>query len=131
VKQRGAKKDKKCDEEERSSGKIVSILNHVAIDYRSKLIVSMIQGPSRDQISSDLLIQDFADRTNHKPTELVTTDEHASYESSLLEIYGISYRPRRKNGKQGRKKKLKKTLAEEHELCHGQKNLKKWAYKGY
>lgn len=67
----------------------------------------MVQGPRRDQETSDLLVQDFADRTNHQPPELVTTDEHASYESSLLETYGIDYRPRRKS-KRGPKKKLKK-----------------------
>lgn len=67
----------------------------------------MIQGPHRDQASSDLLVLDFANRTNHQPPELVTTDEHATYEASLLKVYGIPYRPRRK-GKRGPKKKLKK-----------------------
>lgn len=101
------KKDKNCSEEERAEGEIGSIWDHVAHDPRSKLIVSMIQGSCRDQESSDLLVQDFANRTNHLAPELVTTDEHASYESSLLKVYGIPYRPRRK-AKRGRKKKLKK-----------------------
>ena len=94
------KKDKKCTEEERIEGKTGSIWDHVVIDPRSKLIVSMVQGPCRDQETSDLLVQDFAERTNHQPPELVTTDEHASYETSLLKVYGIPYRPRRKS-KQG------------------------------
>ena len=101
------KKDKKCTEEERSEGETGSIWDHVAIDPCSKLVVSMIQGPCRDQESSDLLVQDFSNRTNHQAPELVTTDEHASYEASLLDVYGISYRPRRK-AKRGPKKKLKK-----------------------
>ncbi|MEO5328886.1 MAG: hypothetical protein H7829_11660 [Magnetococcus sp. THC-1_WYH] len=68
----------------------------------------MVQGPHRDQETSDRLVMDFANRTHGRPPELVTTDEHAAYEASLLEVYGIPYRPRRKGGRRGPKKKLRK-----------------------
>lgn len=71
------------------------------------MVVSLIQGPSRDQETCDRLVDDFAERTNHKPPELVTTDEHAPYKNSLLKTYGQDYVPRRK-GNRGRKPKPRK-----------------------
>ena len=47
------KKDKNCSDEERKEGEAGSIWDHIAIDPGSKLIVSMIQGPCRDQIGSN------------------------------------------------------------------------------
>ncbi|MBF0176892.1 MAG: IS1 family transposase [Magnetococcales bacterium] len=78
------KKDKNCTEKERFEGEAGSVWDHIAIDPVSKLVVSMVQGSRRDQESSDRLVKDFADRTNNKPLKLVTTDEHAAYEASLL-----------------------------------------------
>ena len=75
------KKDKKCTDEKREEGEAGSIWDHIAIDPTSKLVVSMVQGPRRDQKTSDLLVADFADRTKGMPPELVTTDEHTAYEA--------------------------------------------------
>ena len=102
------KKDKNCTEEDPSTGEAGSIWDHVATDPASKLVISMVQGPQRDQGTCDRLVKDSADRTKGRPPELATTDEHATYEPSLLEVYGIPYRPRRKSGRRGPKKKLKK-----------------------
>ncbi len=70
-------------------------------------MVSLIQGPSRDQATCDRLVEDFAERTGHVPPELVSTDEHAPYKNSILKTYGKDYRPRRK-AKAGRRKDVKK-----------------------
>lgn len=81
--------------------------DHTAVDVESKLLVSLIQGPSRDQTTCDKLVEDFAERTGRVPPELATTDEHAPYRNSLLNTYGVDYTPRRKS-KKGRKCKPKK-----------------------
>ncbi len=101
------KKDKHLTPEEKAEGELGSQWDHTAVDPRRKLVVSLVQGPSRDQETCDRLVEDFADRTGRKPPELVTTDEHSPYKNSLLNTYGKTYRPRRKS-KTGQKKKLKK-----------------------
>lgn len=101
------KKDKHLTEEERASGEVGSIWDHVAVDPATKLMVSLVQGPSRDQETCDKLVEDFADRTRHEPPDLATTDEHAPYKNSFLKTYGHDYRPRRR-AKVGRKRKVKK-----------------------
>lgn len=70
-------------------------------------MVSVVQGPSRDQKTCDKLVEDFAARTKGKPPRLTTTDEHAPYKNSLLKVYGCDYRPRRR-AKVGRMRKCKK-----------------------
>ncbi len=77
------------------------------MDAESKLLVSLVQGPSRDQATCDKLVEDFAERTCQTPPALATTDEHAPYLNSLLKTYGVDYTPRRKS-KRGRKCKPKK-----------------------
>lgn len=101
------KKDKQLSPEEKASGELGSQWDHTAIDARTKLLVSLIQGPSRDQDTCDRLVEDLAERTNHRTPELVTTDEHAPYKNSLLKSYGDDYIPERK-GNRGRKPKPRK-----------------------
>lgn len=101
------KKDKHLTEEERASGELGSIWDHVAVDPATKLVVSLVQGPSRDQETCDKLVDDFAARTKREPPSLATTDEHAPYKNSLLNTYGRDYRPRRRS-KAGRMRKIKK-----------------------
>ena len=70
-------------------------------------MVSLVQGPSRDQETCDKLVEDFAERTNRVPPGLVTTDEHAPYKGSLLKTYGVDCTPE-PTSKTGRKSKPKK-----------------------
>jgi hypothetical protein len=67
----------------------------------------LVQGPSRDQETCDLLVKDFAERTGHIPPELATTDEHAPYKNSILKVYGKESPPSPEQ-KPHRKRKLKK-----------------------
>lgn len=53
------KKDKNCTEEERSTGEAGSIWDHVATNPVSKLVVSMVQGPQRDQGTCDRLVSNL------------------------------------------------------------------------
>lgn len=70
-------------------------------------MVALVQGPSRDQTTCDKLVEDFAARTKREAPDLTTTDEHAPYRKSLLKVYGVDFRPRRR-AKRGRKRNLKK-----------------------
>ncbi len=60
------------------------------MDPRSKLMISLVQDHSRDQAASDRLLEDFFARTEGKPPELLTTDEHAAYKNSILKVYGVA-----------------------------------------
>lgn len=82
------KKNKNLTEEEEATGDIGSIWDHTAFDAISKLIVSLIQSPSRDQVSTDKLVEDFANRTDHILPGLMTSDEHATYPNAILKTYG-------------------------------------------
>lgn len=93
------KKDKNLTPEEQAEGKSGSQWDHTAVDARSKLVVSLIQGPSRDQETCDRLVEDFAERTGRKPPQLTTTDDHAPYKNSILKTYGEDYQPERKGNK--------------------------------
>jgi IS1 family transposase len=101
------KKDKSLTEEERASGELGSQWDHVAVDPETKLMVSLVQGSSRDQATCDKLVEDFAERTGGVPPELVTTDEHAQYKNSILKKYGVEYRPRRRS-RRGRKRSTRR-----------------------
>lgn len=100
------KKDKNLTPEEEATGEVGDFWDNTAVDASSKLMVSMVQGPSRDQATTDRLVEDFAERTDHVEPDLVTTDEHATYKPALQKTYGKVYRPRRRK-KKGRKKATK------------------------
>lgn len=70
------------------------------------MMVSLVQGPSRDQATTNELVKDFAERTDHVAPDLVTTDEHATYKPALEKTYGKKYRPRRQK-KKGRMKAMR------------------------
>ena len=103
------KKDKHLTEEEEASGEVGTVWDHVAVDPETKLMVSLVHGPSRDQKACDRLVEDFASRTKRIPPALVTTDEHAPYRNSLLNTYGEDYRPSRR-ARAGRMRKHKKRV---------------------
>ena len=79
------------------------------MDAETKVLVSLVHGPSRDQKTCDKLVEDFATRTGLVPPSLVTTDEHAPYKNALLKVYGVEEKPRRKT-RTGQKAKPKKRL---------------------
>lgn len=53
--------------------------------------------------SLEALVADFAERTQHEPPRLITTDDCASYEGVLLECYGTLVEVRRKDGEVDRR----------------------------
>jgi hypothetical protein len=49
------------------------------------------------------LVGDFAERTDHRPPRLVTTDDCAAYEPVLLDTYGVPVQVLRKDGEADRR----------------------------
>jgi hypothetical protein len=113
------KKDKNLTDADQASGEIGSIWDHTAVDARSKLMVSLVQSPSRDQASSDRLVEDFADRTDHVTPSLATSDEHPTYPNSIRKTYGKPYRPR---GKKGSRRKQPMKFADPKGMVYGTVN---------
>lgn len=58
------------------------------MDAETKLAVSLVMGP-RSQENAEALWNDFAQRTDHRLPELITTDEYGVYAGAILNTYGI------------------------------------------
>ena len=74
--------------------------DHVAFDPEHRLVVSAVVG-KRTEEHTRLLVEDFYERTEGRPMNLMTSDEHAPYASAILEVYGVQVVPPR-TGKPGR-----------------------------
>jgi IS1 family transposase len=82
------KKDKNCDPAQAADNQRGSWWDHVILDTKSRLIVSLVVG----RRTSETLVSAWADfyhRTDGGLPELVTTDEYAAYPTALLETYGV------------------------------------------
>lgn len=58
------------------------------MDAQTKLAVSLVIGP-RTQANAEALWSDFAQRTDHRLPDLITTDEYRVYAGAILSTYGI------------------------------------------
>ena len=82
------KKDKHCDPDDPADVEQGSYWDHVIIDPETKLIVSLVVG----RRNADTVVQvftDFYERTGGYLPELIVTDEYASYETVILDTYGV------------------------------------------
>jgi IS1 family transposase len=82
------KKDKHCDPDDPADAEQGSYWDHVIIDPETKLIVSLVVG----RRNADTVVQvftDFYERTGGYLPELIVTDEYASYETVILDTYGV------------------------------------------
>jgi IS1 family transposase len=69
--------------------------DHTAVDPESRLLLALVPGP-RDGATCERLIRQVHDRTGGRTDLLITSDEHAPYETSIHEVYGVEQaRPRR------------------------------------
>ena len=81
------KKDKRCSPENPADNHKGSQWDHIGLDARSKLCISLVVGP-RTKDNTKKLIKDFAERTDRKLPQLITTDEHRPYREAILQTYG-------------------------------------------
>ena len=69
--------------------------DHTAVDPESRLLLAVVPG-KRDGATCERLIRQVHDRTGGRTDLLITSDEHAPYETAIQEVYGVERpRPRR------------------------------------
>src|SRR3954463_12787267 len=69
--------------------------DHTAVDPESRMLLALVPG-KRDGATCERLIRQVHDRTGGRTDLLITSDEHAPYETSIHEVYGVEQpRPRR------------------------------------
>lgn len=82
------KKDKNCDPTNAADDQRGSWWDHVILDTKSRLIVTLVVG-RRTLETLESAWADFYERTDGGLPELVTTDEYAAYSTALLRTYGV------------------------------------------
>ncbi len=88
--------------------------DHTAIDPESRLLLALVPG-KRDGATCERLIHQVHDRTGGRTDLLITSDEHAPYETAIHEVYGVE-RPRPKRPGPGRPPKPRKVVPPD--LCY-------------
>jgi hypothetical protein len=88
--------------------------DHTAVDPESRLLLSLEPG-KRNGETCERLIQQVHDRTGGRTDLLITSDEHAPYETAIHKVYGVE-QPQPKRPGPGRPPKPKKVIPPE--LCY-------------
>src|SRR4051812_9820364 len=88
--------------------------DHTAVDPESRLLLALVPG-KRDGETCERLIRQVHDRTGGRTDLLITGDEHAPYETSIHEVYGVE-QPRPGRPGPGRPPKAVKVIPAE--LCY-------------
>jgi len=96
------KKEKHCDPADPDDAKQGDNWDHVALDPEHRLVVSVVPG-KRTVENVEALVQDFKERTESRPMNLITSDEYKPYRQAILKAYGEEIVPER-TGKAGRPK---------------------------
>jgi len=69
--------------------------DHTAVDPESRLLLCLVPG-KRDGAVCERLVRQVHERTGGRLDVLITSDEHAPYETAVREVYGVATpRPRR------------------------------------
>ena len=102
------KKEKNCDRDNPDDDEQGDCWDHIALDPEHRLVVSVIQG-RRTEGHTELLVEDFAQRTEGRLMNLMTSDENPAYAKAILKVYGEEYQPRRR-GQRGRRPAPRKRI---------------------
>jgi hypothetical protein len=94
------KKEKHCDPANPDDATQGDNWDHVALDAEHRLVVSVVPG-KRTVENVETLVQDFHERTEGRPMNLITSNEYKPYRQAILEAYGEKIRPQ-PTGKPGR-----------------------------
>ena len=94
------KKEKHVDPDDPAAAEQGEQWDHVAFDPEHRLVVSVVVG-KRTEEHTRLLVEDFFARTQGRPMNLMTSDEHAPYATAILAVYGEQVVPPR-TGQPGR-----------------------------
>jgi IS1 family transposase len=88
--------------------------DHTAVDPESRLLLALVPG-KRDGDACERLIRQVRARTAGRTDVLITSDEHAPYETAIRAVYGVE-RPRPRRPGPGRPPKPAKAPPED--LCY-------------
>lgn len=83
-----AKKQEHCDPEDPADDHKGDWWDHVAYDPEHRLVVAVEPG-ARVGESVEAVLADFQRRTEGRPMNLITSDEHRPYEEAILRAYGV------------------------------------------
>ena len=90
-----AKKEASCDPQNPLDRLRGDDWDYTAVDPESRLLLALVPG-KRAGVTCERLIRQVHDRTGGRTDVLITSDEHAPYETSIHEVYGVEQpRPRR------------------------------------
>src|SRR4029077_6380039 len=90
-----AKKEASCDPLDPLDQLCGDDWDHTAVDPESRLLLALVPGKRNGEVCKRLIRQ-VHDRTGGRTDLLITSDEHAPYETSIHEVYGVEQpRPRR------------------------------------
>ena len=88
--------------------------DHTAVDPESRLLLCLVPGKRNGEVC-ERLIRQVRDRTGGRTDLLITSDEHAPYETAIHEVYGVEQPQPRRPGP-GRPPKPKKVVPPD--LCY-------------
>jgi IS1 family transposase len=109
-----AKKEASCDPLDPLDRLRGDDWDHTAVDPESRLLLALVPG-KRDGETCERLIQQVHDRTAGRTDLLITSDEHAPYETSIRAVYGVE-KPRPRRPGPGRSPRLGKVVPPD--LCY-------------
>src|SRR5262245_14545442 len=80
------KKQKHCDPRRPEDAHQGDCWDHVAFDPEHRLVVSVVVG-KRTETLARRLVQEFRERTDGRPINLMTSDEYPAYASAIAAVY--------------------------------------------
>jgi hypothetical protein len=107
-------KEGSCDPRDPSDRLRGDDWDHTAVDPEARLLLCLVPG-KRDGAACERVIQEVHDRTGGRTGLLITSDEHAPYETAIKQVDGIE-RPQPKRSGPGRPPKPVKVLP--GDLCY-------------
>ena len=82
------KKPENCDPEDPADADKGDWWDYIALDPEHRLVVSVEPG-ARVGESVEAVVADFKRRTEGRPMDLMTSDEHRPYKDAILQAYGV------------------------------------------
>src|SRR5882762_984926 len=109
-----AKKEASCDPLDPLDRLRGDDWDHTAVDPESRLLLCLVPG-QRDGAACERVIREVHDRTGGRTDLLITSDEHAPYETAIKEVDGDE-RPRPRRPGPGRPPKPERVMPDD--LCY-------------
>jgi IS1 family transposase len=80
------KKQKHCDDSQPADARQGDCWDHVAFDPEHRLVVSAVVG-KRAEGNARQVVQEFYERTDGRPINLMTSDEYPAYAAAIADVY--------------------------------------------